>query len=266
MARTLPPIAELAEQIAHEVGGTAHMLWSGDYPSAGILLGDRHSLLLRDHGRTLTLSLPIGKSWALALENDWQKIVPDVRAAIASSPHPIAIADAVLAIAPVLERITGKAWLVSFPGTPVPAEAWFRQESRSVGLFQEESAVRIVIWIDTDMRSQTVREPSKLADLASWLETYVARQKVALDAAEAEAKRIAALPLPELEHVLSALKMGIRIRIGGGRWSQTYFWQDDALQCDVFDEGDSYVRSATREQLRDSIKYDPQAFRDALRM
>lgn len=242
------------------------MLWSGDYPSAAIAIGDRHPILIRDHGWTLGLSLPLNKSWHLATEEDWQKIVPEVRAALAVSAHPISMADAVLAIAPVLERITGTAWVVSFPGTPVPQEAWFRQESRSVGMFQEEAAVRIVIWVDTDMRSQTVRDPTRLPALASWLETYVARQKVALDAAEAEQKRIAGLPLPEYERVLEALKLGIRIRIGGGRWSQTYFWQDDRLQCDIFDEGDTHVRDATEKELRDSIQYSAQAFREALRM
>jgi hypothetical protein len=264
MTRTLPPLPELAQRIAEEVDGTARSLMDGEYPSAAIEIGDRHPLLVRDHSWTLTLSLPVEHSWSLATPEDWQKVAADVKR-LASGSHPVALSDAVLAFRPVLARISGVAWEVSFPGTPVPKEVWFRHEKRSVGLFQETDSVRIVIWVGSSLRSKSVNDPTKLATLCDWLESEVAEQKVALDEEEAEAKRIAALPVPEFEDVMTALKVGIRIRTGGGRYSRTYFLDEGVLGCDIFDEGDSYVATVTEKELRETIALYPQVFREALR-
>jgi hypothetical protein len=264
MTRTLPPLVELAQRIADEVSGTARMLGGGEYPSCAIALGDRHPLLIRDHGWTLTLSLPVEHSWSLATPEDWQKVAADVKR-LASGSHPVALSDAVLASSPVLARTTGATWDVSFPGTPVPREVWLRHEKRSVGMFQETDAVRFVIWVGTSMRSKTVNEPGKLATLGDWLESEVAEQKVALDAEEVEAKRIAALPIPAFEDVMTALKVGIRIRTGGGRYSRTYFLDEGVLRCDIFDEGDSYVENVSEKELRETIALYPEVFREALR-
>jgi hypothetical protein len=101
MTRTLPALAELAERIADEVGGTARMLMGGEHPSFAILLGDRHPLLIRDHAWTLTLSFPTAHSFRLATPEDWQAIAAEVKR-LASESYPIAMSDAVLAIGPML--------------------------------------------------------------------------------------------------------------------------------------------------------------------
>jgi hypothetical protein len=266
MARTLPPLAELAERVAAELGGTADILWPGDYPSAAILLGDRHPLLLRDHGWSLTLSLPTDGSWRVQTDLEWQDASREIRRELAK-PHPLAMADVVLGLRGVLERITARAWVVSFPGTPVPQEAWFKHESRSVGLFQSQTGVRIVVWVGGDMRSEGAHAPGDIAPLAGWLESAVADQKRALDADAVDKARIAALPLPAFEEVMAALKAGVRVHTGGGRCSSTYFWDESRgeLRRDVFDEGATWVETASESDLREMIGYYAEDFRQALR-
>jgi hypothetical protein len=261
--RNIPPIATFTEEVAHALGGSPAMLYPGEYPSAAIAFGDRHLILVRDHGWTLTLSLPIERSWQMQTREEWQAARDEIRAAVASSTTTVSMSDALSVISPELERITQSRWSIHFPGVPIPREAWARSGERSVGFFQEDDSVRIVIW-SSDMAVRFGRSPSAFDDLGSWLEEQLGRQEHHLAAEEAEKRRKAALPLPDYDAVLAHLKSGRRITTTGGRYSETFFWDGDRLQRDIFDEGDSYVREGSEQDLRLHLRLYPDAFRKAL--
>ncbi len=263
MSRKLPPLVEFAAEVAHRIGGSPRILDSGEYGSAAIELHGRHPLLIREHNWSLTLSFPIEGSWQVQTREEWQAVERPIMEALAKGSQPVSMSDAVVAFAPVVARLTGSAWSVSFPGTPVPQEAWMKHESQSVGLFQEADGVRIVVWVGGSMRSKSVHRIEQFGPLEEWLAAGLGRQEGALLAAEAEAKRQAALPLPDYDAVVALLRSGARIRTSGGRYSETYFW-DTRLRRDIFDEGESYVEDGSEEQLRSSIRLYSAAFREAL--
>ncbi len=68
--RALPPLAAFAEAVAEMLQGSSRVLYAGDYPSAAIALGDRHPLLIRDHGHSLSLSLPLVGSWSVQAQQE----------------------------------------------------------------------------------------------------------------------------------------------------------------------------------------------------
>jgi hypothetical protein len=259
MVRTLPPLPTFAAEVAHALGGTAHALGEA---AAAIALGDEHPLLVRDHGWTLTLSLPTASSWPMRTPEEWRAAEPEIREALARrSPQPT-ISDAIVEFAPVLAAATGSPWDVRFPGTPVPTEAWMANGGRSVGLLQQRTTVKVVVWVGEMMHSKTAATGS-FSKLVPWLEEMIPLQQQALDDAEAEKRRKAALPVPDVDAVIALLRAGERIRVSGGRYHETYFW-DGRLSCAVFDEGDSYERDATEAELRRNIEAYPDVFRSAL--
>ena len=134
-----------------------------------------------------------------------------------------------------------------------------------LGIFQDPSAIRLVVW-GTGMLDQTVRLPDELPALAPWLEDALDRQDLALEAQRREKLRKDALPLPDYEAVVLALKSGTHICAGVGRWSQTFFW-DRGLKHTVFDEGLTYdPADVGEEELRAAIDRYPDVFREALGM
>jgi hypothetical protein len=74
------------------------------------------------------------------------------------------------------------------------------------------------------------------------------------------------LPLPELEVVLAHLRAGHRVTAvgSGGRWHETFFFANGRLCMEVFDEGLTYERVASEDDLRKAIGYHPDDFRRAL--
>ena len=263
MARTLPPLPTFVAQIATALGGEPHLLDAGEYASAAVSFGGRHLLLVRDHKWTLTLSLPLDRSWPMSTPLEWLAVEPEIRAALASETTAVTLSDAIAAIVPPLAERSGNAWTVSFPGTPVPSEAWVKFGAQSIGLFQEENAVRVVVWVGAKMRSQHARARDALVSMTPWLDTRLREQSDAEAAAEREAQRLAALPLADLEAVVAHLQAGGRIAIGGGRWCETWFWRG-GLRVEEFDEGYVAVEDGSEEKLRARIASHPTAFREAL--
>lgn len=260
MTRTLPPLAELAEELASTLGGAARILHAGPHDAAAAIAFDGHHLLLvRDHGWTVSLSLPTAHAWSLRTPKEWAAAEGAIRAAVASYPRVVTMTDAIVALAPSFARLTP-----SFPGTPIPRETWLRNEHESVGLFQDERGVRIVVWIERAAEERRVEAASDLAALAAWLEPRLERQRLERTAAEAEARRRAALPLPELGAVLAFLRSGGRVCTSGGRYHETFFFVDGTLTREIFDEGDVETRSATTADLRAAIAAHPERFHEAL--
>lgn len=258
MPRDLPSLAELADEIVGVLGnGTTHDL-VGEWPTLAIAFEGHHALLLRDHTWSLTLSLPSEQSWPLQTRADWERVTGDVCEALAAylerHSSAVSISDAIVALQPMLETMTGAPWKANLPGTPVPAEAWLKHHERSVGLLQAGDAVNVVVWAGSDMRANRVTTRAMLAELGPWLEVQLRAQDESLRAVAAELARVRALPLPTLDDLLSVLRSGKRIVVGGGRWSETYFWENERLRCSVFDEGFTEVIDATTTRLARCIE------------
>jgi hypothetical protein len=263
VSRDLPGLAQLLDEIRVAVhGGSKNILAADEWPVGAIAFGGQNLLLVRDHGHSVTLSIPTDQSWSIRTRRDWTAIQAEISRAVSTygAQHPagVSIADVVVSLDP-------RDWRVSFPGTPVPAEAWLeRQSFGKVGLFQEHAHVRVVVWVGQQLRSRMVSAPGDLQALAGWLPSQLVDQRAAEDAAAAEVKRKQALPLPELRVVLEALASGKRISTGGGRYYETFYVSGGKLLREVFDEGSTELYTATNAELERSIALYPDRFREEL--
>jgi hypothetical protein len=114
------------------------------------------------------------------------------------------------------------------------------------------------------MRSRLVADLKTLEALGPWLQSELAAQELARLKEVAEEKRRAALPVPDVDTIIMYLTKGGRVTTGGGRYSETFFWQDGRLQCEVRDEGYTNVYDSTKEELAEQIKNSPDPFRKAV--
>lgn len=172
-----------------------------------------------------------------------------------------------VSLADCIGALDANLWSASLPGIPVPMEAWLTkidEPERSVGLFQEDSTVRVVVWVGDKMRSLRVAKRDDLKKISAWLEPQLAAQRVAAEKASAEDAYRKSLPLPGFSDVMRILKGGKRICTGGGRYSETYFMTAEKLQCEIFDEGHTETRDASEADLRQVIELYPDAFREHL--
>lgn len=168
-------------------------------------------------------------------------------------------------MADCIAALDANIWRASFPGIPVPLEAWLTkidEPQRSVGLFQEDKTVRVVVWVGDKMRSLRVTRQADLKKISTWLEPRLEAQRAAAEAAAKEEARRQALPLPGLEKVMRLLRDGKRIQTGGGRYSETYFIDGEKLRCQIFDEGSYEIRDASEADLQQVIKLYPDQFRE----
>lgn len=263
--RDLPAIAAFADDIILALGeGKKHILAGGDWPVAAIEIAGRCRLLLRDHGHSVAISLPTQHSWQFSQLRDWHKSVPEIKKTLSTylKDHEQlpSLADVILAL-----RLT--AWVPQFPGTPVPTEAWLKKPDEprlSIGLFQDDAAVRVIVWVLNDMRSQALTTPSQLDKLPEWIAPHITAQRAAEAAAAADEERRRALPLPAVSEVMARLEAGERIATGGGRYFETFFIENGKLRREIFDEGYSEVVDATQQQLQESITLLPDRFRKEL--
>lgn len=261
--RDLPVIDIFLDEIITFLGeGEKRILAGGDWPVGAVAFAGRHILLLRDHGHALTLSLPQSKqSWFLMKRSDWLAAKEDIKTAVAAyrklHPQALSMADAIVA----LEL---KEWVPQFPGTPVPSEAWLKkpEEPRlSIGIFQSESSVRLVVWVGSEMRSRVVSSAAQLGTLPAWVAPKIEEQRLAEAAAAAEEARRRALPLPDISEVMARLEAGEKISTGGGRYYETFFIENGKLRREICDEGFCEILDATQAQLQDSIRALPDRFR-----
>lgn len=265
MLRDLPVLEALLDEILAALGGgTKSVLNTGDWPIGAVAFDGHHLLLVRDHGPSVTLSLPVKESWSLRTREEWRTAQDPIRRAVAAyrekSRGAVSMADVLVALDP-------RRWAPNYPGTPVPTEAWIEERvnpTGRVGLFQEEQQVRAVVWVGSQMRSQSVASPSDSRALAAWIPQQLADQQKAAAAEAAEKARKKALPVPDLEAVLAALRSGKRISTGGGRYFETYFMSEGRLGRQIFDEGYEEAREITTQDLRRAIQSHPDAFREKL--
>ena len=260
--RDLPPIDAFTEEIRLYLGdGAINVLADGDWPVRTIACAGKNILLVRAHGHSLTLSLPLEQSWYMSTRHDWLRLRAEIQAAVDSyrkeRPDGVSMADAIVAL-------KLDSWVPNFPGTPVPGEAWLKKADEprlSIGIFQLESAARLVVWVADEMRSKIVSSPEGLAALPAWIAPQINDQRRAEAAAAAEEARRRALPLPDISEVMTRLKAGEKISTGGGLYYETFFIEAGKLRREIFDEGFCEILDATQAQLQDSIRALPDRFR-----
>ena len=267
--RDIPAAAEFAQEIARHVAGQACVLDEGDYPSFAIEVDGQRALLLRDHQYTLALSLPEGPQWHLVTRADWDAARDLVRAAVAHyrAEHPTAVsmADAVLALRPLVWHLTAERTTVSFPGTPVPSECWIEAGKARVGVFQMDHTARVVIWVDQQARSLELASGSDLARLPSWARPALLAQLEHATATLPE-KPPPLPPPPSLAEVLARLERGLGVRVGGARYNVTYYIRDCQLRCRTFDEGYDTDEAIDPAHLAAAIQSNPEEFGRAVSM
>lgn len=273
MARDLPSLPIFADEIISALRREGDLvrdrsiLEAGDYPAVAIALGSgHHAVLLRDHARQIAISLPVeGEGlWHAATRAEWS-VTNEMRAAIAryakEHPNAVSMADVIVALQPILAGASPSTWRVSFPGTPVPTEAWVRSndDQRAIGLFQEDHEVKVVIWAD-GMLSMQITAPADFVRLAAFVESSLEAQLRAQRAAAREKERRDALPKPRLEEVKAKILAGERYSCGG-RCHEDFYCKDGRIFVDVCDEGHDSTFEATDAGLQRSIDLYPEAFR-----
>jgi hypothetical protein len=275
-ARDLPPVASFAEDVVNTLGGgEVHALGAGDCSALALALapaGGAHLVLVRDHGHSITLSLPDGPSWALRTRAEWREAEPHVKEALdaqsARAAPAVTLADAVVELAPVLEGVTHARWRARVSGVPVPREMWLEDRQGRVGLFQEGRAVVVVVWIGSEMHAMAASVRAELAIVAPWLSQTVGLQLEAArqagpagEAAQPAASGAGAGALPRIADVLSALRAGTRVAVLAGRAGKTYFMDGERLRCELTEEADAWVVDATEDELAKDIERYPDKFR-----
>lgn len=262
MARTLPPLAALAGEIASSLGGTVRVFRADGNDVAAIAFDGWHRLLLLDYSRSLTLVLPVQHGWYLRTPEDWLAAEPAVRDALARAPVVLSLADVVLGFEQELGARRG--WRVRFPGVAVPSGAGMGLEGRTFQLSQDAIGVRVVVAWAGEMKERTLTSRDAIESCIPWLEATLGEQaRAAAEKAEAraaEARAAEALPTPDLATVLEYLRAGGRIRLPGGRCYDTFFW-DGRLRLEMFDEGHVEVVDASEAQLRGEMKRHPDRFK-----
>jgi hypothetical protein len=169
------------------------------------------------------------------------------------------MADVMLALAPLLFELTGQPIGASFPGTPDPREGWLRAGGCTVGVFQEGSSVRVVVWILGEMQARSVGTAAAFASLLHWARpTFTEQLERGADAPAPEPSKE---PPPSLEAVLSKLRAGARVQDGGGRYYCTYFMEQERLRRRVFDEGYELDEDIDLATLQAAIARSPDDFR-----
>lgn len=256
---TASSLSCLADQLTLVFGGVPRILDDGEYGSAALVFDGWHRLLVRRHPRSFTVSFPAGPSWNIRTFDELRGDDVAVFAALAAPPS-VSLADAIITCLPVVASLLPSPSIVSFPGTPVPAEAWLKNGDASIGFFQESGAVRVVIWAEKAL-STTVKTPGAVLD--SFLGNGLAAQATSIAAARAEAARKALLPLPDIAAVIAVLQRGVRITTSGGRYHETWFWEA-GLKIEIFDEGHLSVAPGTRADLHQAVLRHPDVFREAL--
>lgn len=253
----LPPLLTFADEVARAVRGKVVSLDNGEWPSAVIHVREHCALLIRDHHGSFTLSLPIEGTWSVRSRTDWTGEEPKLKKAVAAYVPVVSMSD-------VIARLP-REWSVDFPGTPNPSEVWLRRGEQRVGLFQQERSVKVVVWEGSTMHDRDLASLDAIQGLSTWIDDKLvlqeaARVKSAADA-EAEAKRKAALPPPELARVLADLRAGKKFMRGGGRWNETYEMRDGKLFVVLFDEGHTEEQECSEEHLAAAMDREPDAFR-----
>lgn len=63
-----------------------------------------------------------------------------------------------------------------------------------------------------------------------------------------------------LTRVLALIRTGAAVRVGGGRWSETFSFRDGGWYAEVFDEGERYEGATSAAKIREAYELSPAPF------
>lgn len=257
-------LSHLAREIANDLRGAAHSLDEVGETAYAIDVGEQHALLLLAHAPIFALSLPVQQHWSFATIADYGAVRREVDQALqsyhAAHPRTPGMADAMLALAPLMRELTGKSNSVRFPGTPDPREGWLQAGTLSVGVFLVGTGVQVTIWVEGEARSQELDDIGQLESLATWAKPKLEAQRSRGADAPKPVERADLGAPPTLERVLAHLRAGGRYIAAGSRYEQIYFWEDGRVLCDSWEEGTTRVYSVSEAELARLIKLTPDTF------
>lgn len=203
------------------------------------------------------ISLPTEQSFSFMNVRELLDGIPDLITSIsqyrAKHTEIFTMSDAVVSLRPAVAGL-GAAWTFSVPGTPIPSEAWLKNVKYEIGLFQEATSVRVVVWVGSEMRSFSANSPEKIGEMQPWLEQQLQAQLVAGNLAAEEEKKAAALPPPSIEAAVAALHTGKHLQLGVARWYEVYFIAGGKLRREIHDEGYTDEEDCTEEDLAQAMK------------
>jgi hypothetical protein len=258
-------LSHLAREIASDVGGAAHSLDEVGETAYAIDVGEQHALLLLAHASTFALSLPIQRQWSFATIADYGLVRREVDEALqsyhAARPRTPGMADAMLALAPLMRELTGKSNSVRFPGTPHPREGWLHAGASSVGVFLVDEGVQVTIWVEGEASSQELDDIGQLASLPAWAKPKLEAQRSRGADAPKRLERANPDAPPSVEEVLAHLRAGGRYVAASSRYEQIYFWEDGRVLCDSWEEGTTRMYAVSEAELARLLKLTPDTFR-----
>jgi hypothetical protein len=282
MARDLPSLSIFADEIVSALGsdlvrrGHSVLEDVSEYPSAAIALAGsgHHAVLLRDHKRHISISLPLEGDeedgfewlWHGVTRAEWS-VTNEMRGAIAryakEHSNAVSMADVIVKLKPILQNQNdGGEWEVSFPGTPVPSESWLRaKDGRAIGFFQEDYEVKVVVWADGAMLNMQVATQGDLANVPDFVITSLKEQVLAQTSTKEEKERRAALSKPKVADVKARLLAGERYSCGGRYHTDYYRGDDGRIMVDISDEGHFETVEASDGAIQSSIDLYPDVFR-----
>ncbi len=256
-----PSLVSIADEVALPVDGQVLELAGVMFPSYLVTVGDRCRLFLRElrGNHTFILALPDGRSWQFDALDGWAEAKADVVSAVTAYVPDVFMLD-------VIARVFF-GLVVEVPIAPlVPEKASIFRGNATVNLTQTPTSVTVTLWTDTK-QERVLTTLAGVSELAPWvLEMLTRRTQIlggfAAKQAEEDARR-AALPVPDLDEVMSALRAGHEYLLGG-RTSTSYAVRDGQLLQINFDEGHTEEHPCSEDTLREAIALQPKSFREWL--
>lgn len=252
--RDLPDLVRFAEDVKQELGAAAvHVLEPNWTPALALSFTDgRRAVLLRDYGMGLTLChADVAEDFSTRAEWKARSQLLFKRC------DGVFVLDVVLALMPMLARLSGEAVDLSLGHTRAPQSvAVTSSRTRRLVVEQAKRRVRIDCILNSGKSSRTIASLDEVAALEAWLQTEAIVSK-------GPPSTNPPITWPTLEGVLAALRGGARFTVGGGRSSQTWCLQNGEVICEVFDEGSTWIQRYDEAVLLRDVRSSPGTFRQS---
>jgi hypothetical protein len=256
-ATALPKeIGAFAKDVAEALSGEV-ALEIAQNPTCAIRIGAHCSVTVSRYGAYYRIALPLVHPWVVRTREEWDALVPTIRAALDGRRPVLTMTDVVASLP--------REWNLGLQGDPIATEALLWNARGDVNLEQKEESVTLTIHQGTDRRARELRTFDDLMGLHPWIVENVEAQartranaRVAIESGIAAER--AAMRVPSLEEVLAVLRAGHEIQVGGGRSFPTYAMRNGQLVVIQTDDGYGEEVPCSEERLREAIAEAPNVF------
>jgi hypothetical protein len=252
-------IGAFAREVAGALGGEVTFEIASS-PTCAVRIGQRCVILIWLYGAYYRIGLPLACPWKVGSREDWIALKPAIEKALAGPLPPVSMAEVIASLP--------REWNVGLQGEPRPEEALLYNARGDVQLKQNTDSVTITIWEGSTQHVREVATLDALGGLSEWIHEKTATQTLARQAAltsfaaEQAAAHAAMLQrAPTVEDVMSALRDGHTIQVGGGRSFVTYEIPPHGnlvvIHCD---DGFTEAVACSEQRLREAITEAPHVF------